>query len=167
MAKAKKKTGTEKKKGGERRTKVQRISRSGIRRCQNCGKSIDDRGHRAIRCEPCAKKHLIAWRKKYDAKPINVEKRREYDGKPKNVKKAKFRRNKKIYLLGLCLRVLRIEGMTIDQAIDVTEKKLRTAGRRPPVEKKKKRGEALRVADHPWTTMRGKGPRKKRERRIG
>lgn len=98
--------------------------------------------------------------------PFNVEKRREYDARPKNVKKAKFRRNKKIYLLGLCIRALRLEGMTVDQAIDAAEKKLRGAGRKPPIARKKDRGEALPVAVHPWSTMRGKGPRKKRQRRM-
>ncbi len=151
--------------GAEDGTRVRRVSSSSMRRCRTCGKSIEDRGHRAIRCEPCSKKYLVAWRKKYDALPYNVEKRREYDAKPKNAKQAKFRRNKKMYLLGLCIRALKLDGMTIDNAIDITEKKLRTAGRKPPVEKKAERGNALPVSAQPWSTMRGKGPRKKREKR--
>jgi len=93
-----------------------------------------------------------------------VAKRRTYDARPANVRKARFRRNKKIYLLGLLIRVLRLEGNTIDKAIDVSEKRLRSAGRKPPINVKKLRGEALPVAAHPWTTMRGKGKRKRRKK---
>ena len=98
--------------------------------------------------------------------PLNVEKRREYDQKPKNIKKAKVRRNKKIYLLGLYMRATKMGGLTIDIAIDQMERKLRSAGRKPPISKKKLRGTALPVSEHPWSTMRGKGPRKKYQKRM-
>ncbi len=146
-----------------------KLRKAGVkRRCieRGCGKSIEERGHRAVRCEACAQKHLVRWRKRYDALPQNVDKRREYDQRPKNIKKAKVRRNKKIYLLGLCMRVMKMEGHTIDKAIDLTEKKLRSAGRKPPISKKDLRGVALPVSEHPWSTMRGKGPRKKYGKRI-
>ena len=137
---------------GHRRVRVLRDAR-GKRRCYDCGKNISERGHRALRCEKCAKTYLVKWRKKYDALPENIQQRREYDSKPKNVRKAKGRRNKKIYLLGLCIRVLRLDGQTIDLSIDHMESKLRKAGRKPPIAKKILRGEALSVAQHPWSTV--------------
>jgi hypothetical protein len=144
-----------------------KAKKPGGRRCawRGCGVSIEHRGPRAIFCEEHAKSALIQWRKEYDARPENVAKRREYDAKPLNVGKAKVRRNKKIYALGLAIRLLKMDGWMIDQCIDECESRLRKLGRKPPIESSDARGNALPVAAHPWSTMRGKGPRKKRRKR--
>jgi len=146
-----------------------RRQRKQPRRCMDCRKRIDFRGRAAKRCEKCAKVHLTRWRKKYDAIPGNVDKRRSYDSKRVNVSKSRRYRNKKIYLLDLCFQLLRLENLTIDEAIPLVESKLKARGRGIPEAKKGRNGVALSHHELPWSTMRGRYKRKPGQRvgRIG
>jgi len=82
-------------KWGTRGGKRRRPLKSKGKRCLDCNKDISDRGRASKRCEPCATKHSLEWRKKYDFLPELVAKRAAYDKKPSNIRKSRERRNKK------------------------------------------------------------------------
>ena len=137
-------------------------ARRGPRRCIGCAKNIDHRGRKSVRCEDCARIQALKWRRRYDAEPGNVRKRRQYGANPKNVRKARFRRNTKTYLLGLCIKLLRLQGFTLDQALRDVRGRIRSSGIRLDSD-----GFQLQVKPegrwvYPWTTMRGRAPRKRR-----
>lgn len=60
-----------------------------VRKCVDCGASIEHRGPRAMRCEPCAEKKA-KWDRKHAAKADFVFLASDYPGDLKQCRKCKF-----------------------------------------------------------------------------
>lgn len=150
---------------GIRRKRV-RLARAAkdTRRCRDCCRNIEHRGYKSVRCEECAQKFGLRWRRSYDARAENVAKRRAYDARPTSVAKAKLRRNKKTYFMELCFKILRLEGQTFDSAILGLEKKVSSFGQEAPQLRKSLRAKFKGKWAYPWSTLRGR--RKRARRRL-
>jgi hypothetical protein len=137
--------------------------RDGIRRCLVCGRNIEERGRAAKFCEEHARANSLRWRRLYDAMPQMIAKRKKYDARPENMTRAKFRRNKKMFLLSLFFELNGLKGLSIDQAIRRVEEKLKERGKKPTAAPPQ-----LGLAPepkgnwpYPWKTARGRPPKKK------
>lgn len=140
-----------------RRRKRIRLAAAGPgRRCADCGKKIDHRGPKATRCEEHAAVQAAKWRKAYDARPEFVKRRRAYNARPVNIQRARARRNQRMYLLSLCIYALRMEGLTLREAIVKAEAAVRARKGEIPVPAQGRRGEPIGIAALPWKTAKGR-----------